>query len=142
MSETKNSAQDRVNELFEELVPPMGQADTVAGEIIRATCRIGYRLLNDGDCIGIGYGNETCNSAARYLGTTSSMEVAHFIYEEMWGKEYEEDTVDELCRLVVEDIDNRPELLTRKNDLDMLDFFDPVEDVAYLEEDEDEWCEW
>ena len=58
---------EKLNGMFEELVPPTGKADTLAGEIVRAICRIGYRNWNDGDHIGVGYGNETCNAAARYL---------------------------------------------------------------------------
>ena len=29
--------------------------------------RIIYRFYNDGDMVGVGYGNETCNSSDRYL---------------------------------------------------------------------------
>ena len=43
----KNEA--RMNALFEELVPMSGKADSLAGELVRATCRIGYRFFNDGD---------------------------------------------------------------------------------------------
>lgn len=43
------ATETRINELFEELVPPQGKADTVAGEIIRAVCRLHYRNWNDGD---------------------------------------------------------------------------------------------
>lgn len=60
-------AEKRIEDLFEELVPTSGKADTVAGEIIRAIARISYRNYNDGDHIGVGYGNETCNPPARYL---------------------------------------------------------------------------
>ena len=34
------AAEQRINALFEELVPASGKADTVAGEIIRAVSRI------------------------------------------------------------------------------------------------------
>ena len=61
------TAEKRLNQLFDELVPARGAAKTVAGEIVRAISRIGYRNYNDGDHIGVGYGNETCNPAARYL---------------------------------------------------------------------------
>ncbi len=54
-------------ELFEELVPSRGSADTVAGEIVRACARIRYRYFNDGDIAGRGYGKETVNPAVRYL---------------------------------------------------------------------------
>lgn len=55
--------------MFKELVPAVGKAETEAGEILRAFARIRYRYYNDGDMIGIEYGNETCNAAARYLAT-------------------------------------------------------------------------
>ena len=46
---------NRVNTRFEELVPLEGKADTLAGEIVRAISRIGYRFYNDGDQVGVGY---------------------------------------------------------------------------------------
>ena len=47
----------RISDLFRELVPMSGKADSLAGEIIRATSKIGYRRYNDGDKIGVEYGN-------------------------------------------------------------------------------------
>lgn len=38
---TKNH--ERINELFEELVPGSGKAESLAGELVRAMARIGYR---------------------------------------------------------------------------------------------------
>ena len=69
------SANDRIdnldntyfNELRNKYVPASGAADTEAGEIIRAMDRLIYRFWNDGDKVGIGYGNEVCNSSYRYL---------------------------------------------------------------------------
>lgn len=61
---TKN--ENRINKLFEELVPTSGKADSLAGELVRATARIGYRFFNDGDMVNQGYGKETCNPAARF----------------------------------------------------------------------------
>lgn len=54
-------------ELFEKYVPSTGTANTVGGEILRAMARIIYRFYNDGDMVGVGYGNETVNSSNRYL---------------------------------------------------------------------------
>ena len=51
---TKN--EERINKLFKELVPETGKADSLAGELVRAMSRIGYRFYNDGDQLGIGYG--------------------------------------------------------------------------------------
>jgi hypothetical protein len=55
------------NDLRDKYVPGMGAAETRAGEIIRAMDRLIYRFFNDGDMVGKGYGNETCNSSYRYL---------------------------------------------------------------------------
>ena len=58
---------DRLQVLFEELVPPQGNAETVAGEIVRAMMRILYRDFNDGDVFYEGYGLETCSGSVAYL---------------------------------------------------------------------------
>ena len=78
--------EQRINALFEELVPASGKADTVAGEIIRAVSRITYRNYNDGDHVGVGYGNETCNPAARYLAAKCGEEISSLVYA-AWGIE-------------------------------------------------------
>ena len=39
---TKN--EERINKLFEELVPASGKAESLAGELIRAMSRIAYRF--------------------------------------------------------------------------------------------------
>ena len=57
----------KFSRLFDQLVPESGKCETVAGEMIRAFNRIGYRFFNDGDLLNIGYGIETVNPAARYL---------------------------------------------------------------------------
>ena len=60
--------QDQIwEQLWNEHVPTSGTASTVGGEILRAMSRIIYRFYNDGDMVGVGYGNETCNSSDRYL---------------------------------------------------------------------------
>ena len=58
---------EKWEQLYDEYVPSMGTAQTVGGEILRAMARIIYRFYNDGDMVGVGYGNETCNSSDRYL---------------------------------------------------------------------------
>ena len=71
---TKN--EERINKLFKELVPETGKADSLAGELVRAMSRIGYRFYNDGDQLGIGYGKETCNPAGRFLGAKGNDKIA------------------------------------------------------------------
>ena len=130
------SSTDRLDALFEELVPFQGKCDTVAGEIVRATCRVGYRWYNDGDCIGVGYGKETCNPAARYLCEKVGGKVETYINEKMWGRDYEESVVDGLVDLVMDYLDTHPELKETPNTEDMFDYFDKYEDIDDCFEDE------
>lgn len=44
----KTDAAKRLNELWEELVPSSGMADTTAGEAIRAAGRINHDMFNNG----------------------------------------------------------------------------------------------
>lgn len=142
---TEITATEKIEELFERLVPDTGKADTVAGEIIRAVSRIGFRWNNDGDRIGTGYGRETCNPAARYLIAKADDKVVDIIYD-MWGanmtdREYD-DCLQELCAAVLNYLDNSPELETTPNTEDMFDYRDKYEDVdEYDCEDdcEDNW---
>ena len=84
---TKNH--ERINQLFEELVPASGKAENLAGELVRAMARIGYRWYNDGDQVGIGYGRETCNPAARFLIHKGNKEVSD-LAASIWGIHSEE----------------------------------------------------
>ena len=123
-------AEERINELFEGLVPDCGKADPIAGEIVRAISRIGYRYLNDGDHIGVGYGNETCNPAARFLMEKIDSKGADFVAD-MWGvygdEEYEE-ILHKLEEDVVAFLEDHPELKEQENTEDMFDYFDANED--------------
>lgn len=133
--------QERINVLFEELVPRTGKADTVAGEIIRAISRIGYRNYNDGDHLGVGYGRETCNPAGRYLAAKGDPEIARLVWE-AWGIINDEAYDNHLAQLeeaVVTFIDNHPELRQQENTEDIWDYRDEDEDVDDYEDDEDEW---
>ena len=132
----------KISELFEDLVPPTGKANTVAGEIIRAISRIGYRNYNDGDHVGVGYGRETCNPAARYLWSFEDEEINNAI-SELWGVVNDELYDTRLAVLemkVLEYLEAHPELKTTENTKDMWDFRteDDVDDSDW-DEDEDYW---
>ncbi len=132
---------DKIDVLFEELVPPMGKADSLAGEIIRAVCRIGYRFFNDGDQLGIGYGKETCNAAGRFLVKWGNDKIADTVAD-MFGlypEEKYEAKLEELLHAVVEYIERNPQLRRAETD-DMFDYYDEDEDVDDTDEGEDE--EW
>lgn len=137
----KGEIMKTMEKLFDELVPAEGKADTVAGEIVRAFNRIGYRNNNDGDHIGVGYGNETCNAAARYLQITCHGEVEAII-SDMWGM-HDDAQYDEhqssLEIAVIAHLENHPELKTAPNATDMFDFA-LKEDLEWEDEDEeDDW---
>ena len=100
--------------LFSELVPHIGKADSLAGEITRAAGRIGYRWANDGDQIGIGYGKETCNPAARFLLIHGSKDI-QILVTILWGlSDYNKysTVLDQMIGKVVDYINNNPELRT------------------------------
>ena len=62
---TKN--EDRINKLFKELVPDTGKADSLAGELVRAMSRIGYRFTTTATSWASATAMETCNPAGRSL---------------------------------------------------------------------------
>ena len=134
--------EERINALFEELVPQTGKSDTVAGEIIRAISRLGYRNYNDGDHLGIGYGRETCNPAGRYLAAKGDLEIARQVWD-AWGIIDDKIYDKHLARLeeaVVAYIDKHPELRMLENTEDMWDYRNEDEDQdTYDEDDEEEW---
>ena len=142
---TKN--EERINKLFEELVPVSGKAESLAGELIRAMSRIAYRFYNDGDQVGMGYGKETCNPAARFLMAKGSKRVSS-LATAIWGIYDEgayEDLLDILAGAVADHVKQTPDLRTTPTD-DMWDYRtdedvdDDWEDVDddYEEEDYDE----
>ncbi len=134
------ATEKKLGELFEELVPASGKAPTVAGEIVRAINRISYRNWNDGDHIGVGYGRETCNPAARYLGAKCGEEVASLI-SAIWGIENDKAydlVLGQLEAEVIKYLERNPELKAAENREDMFNYRDAAEDVDTYDEDEDE----
>ncbi|MEY8392582.1 DUF5049 domain-containing protein [Lachnospiraceae bacterium 45-W7] len=129
--------------LFDELVPARGKAGTVAGEIVRAISRIGYRNYNDGDHIGVGYGRETCNAAARYLAKNAGEKAAKDI-SDIWGV-YDDTRYDALLEVLEADVltylETHPELKSVPNHEDMFDYTDKYEDVDNGDDgdDEEDW---
>ena len=135
------TTEKKLGELFEELVPASGKAPTVAGEIVRAINRISYRNWNDGDHIGVGYGRETCNPAARYLGAKCGEEISSLVYA-AWGIENDKAydlILEQLEAAVLGYLEQHPELKAAENREDMFDYRNADEDVDTYDEDEDEY---
>jgi hypothetical protein len=139
----------RLSELFKELVPFSGKADTVKGELVRAVNRIGYRFYNDGDLLGVGYGNETCNAAGRYI-VRYGNHTMRGILEKMWNgaihdswnampeDEYEK-LLEELEQATADYCDSGDPTLENE----ATDMFELTEDqdYEYDQEEEDDWDE-
>ena len=138
---TKN--ENRINKLFEELVPTSGKADSLAGELVRATARIGYRFFNDGDMVNQGYGKETCNPAARFLIAKGNAEISSLTVAlwEIFSEDAYEKVMDILCGAVADYVEQNPDLRNQPTE-DMWDFKDEEEDQDdSWDEEEDDWDE-
>ena len=142
---TKN--EERINKLFEELVPASGKAESLAGELIRAMSRIAYRFYNDGDQVGMGYGKETCNPAARFLMAKGNKRISS-LATAIWGIYDEnayEDLLDILAGAGADYVEQTSDLRTTstedmwsyRTDEDVDDDWEDEED-GYEEEDYDE----
>lgn len=128
---------DRVNALFQELVPMEGKAESLAGEIIRAISRIGYRFYNDGDQVGIGYGKETCNPPARFLASVTDGAIADMV-QALWSIPNEtayEKLLELLTEMIVDYVDTHPELRDQPAP-DMWDYHDAREDRDDYDDDD------
>ena len=125
--------------LFDQYVPDEGHADTVGGELIRAVNKIVYRYYNDGDRVGVGYGNETCNPAARFIETNTKLEpLASKLWDYRPNEEYEKvlaDLMQETIKICKED-----NLFNKPNTDDMNNYTDPID--SKWEEDEEEWYDY
>lgn len=140
MNMTKN--EERINKLFKELVPETGKANSLAGELIRAMSRIAYRFYNDGDQVGIGYGKETCNPAARFLMAKGNKRVSS-LATAIWGIYDEsayEDLLDILAGAVADHVEQTPDLRTTPTD-DMWDYRTDEDVDDDWEDEEDDYEE-
>lgn len=133
--------EERINKLFEELVPISGKADSLAGELVRATARIGYRFFNDGDMVNQGYGKETCNPAARFLIAKGNAEISSLTVAlwEIFSEDAYEKVLDTLEGAVADYIEQNPDLRKQPTE-DMWSFRDAEEDQDDSW-DEEEDCE-
>lgn len=138
--------QDQIWErLWNEYVPVSGTAETIGGEILRAMSRIIYRYYNDGDMVGVGYGNETCNSSNRYLCEVVPDYVTLDQFYETQETEYENQMLKN-HRTVFAYLQANPYLFTEKNNADSReaseeDYRRGREYDDYLDDCYEEWDE-
>lgn len=140
-----------INEdLYSILVPPSDNADTVAGEMLRAINKIIYRRFNDGDIAGQGYGREVVNPCVRYLNslclsikvTPKYRMIARQLVEYADGEYvsefvYDKEIYDMLKECFITILKNQ--LWDVHNSKDMWDFVDKRKDVDNDYEEDDNW---
>lgn len=125
LTRTQEEIDDYFDKLYGKLVPEQGKADTVAGEIVRALCRINYRWFNDGDYAGYGYGMETAGSACTYLTVFDEIEpyivtILNIVDDE---DAYEKALL-ALSNVVINYLESHKELFTEKNEENYQDCFE------------------
>jgi len=137
-------AEAYISKIFGEIVPAEGKSENLAGELTRAISRVGYRYMNDGDHMGVGYGKETCNAAGRFIAEHTSEAVSETVYS-AWGvyndgdyKEKLDATVIAVANYIEENYDE----LINKETTDMFKSFNSDEDSDDTEEyEEDDYYE-
>lgn len=128
----------RLGKTSSGLIPPIGKADSMAGEIARAANQIVYRYLNDGDMVNVGYGKETCNPAARFLlshGNACIRSLTQDLWDALTEEAYQLILVP-FATAVADYIAANPKLRDIPAD-DMWDYKNPAEDVDNSWNDED-----
>lgn len=117
---------EKLDIMFDHLVPEKGKCDTLAGEMVRAMMRILRRDYNDGDKFYEGYGLETCANAAAFLADKDDdlYEMIDIIMAN--AKDYDYDDTDytndinNLAQALVNNLLKSPELFGTENTEDML----------------------
>lgn len=117
-----DSWEDQLDAVHSLIVPTEGKADSLGGELVRAIVRIIYRDRNEGDKFFQGYGLETCGSSAMFLYNNGFDTQIDYIIENAGRYEDDDDAysdaINKLGQLVIDRIQNEPELLTTLNDVD------------------------
>ena len=117
-------SENSIEEAFDILVPDSGEADTKAGELIRAIMRILYRDYNDGDVFYEGYGIETCGDAVAFL--CDQIPELEDKFEDIAMRTLQDNSytksIEAISREVLDYIYANPELVVEKNDIDMFSY--------------------
>lgn len=128
-----DSWEDQLDAVHSIVVPNEGKADSLGGELVRAIVRIIYRDRNDGDKFFQGYGLETCGSSAMFLYNNGfDTQIDHIIENARYYEDDDDaysDAINKLGQLVIDRIQNQPELLTTLNNVDSRTL-----DYTYIEE--------
>lgn len=128
--DTSDTINEKLEALFEILVPRSGQAETFAGELVRAVMRIGYRWYNDGDYFYTGYGLETCGSSAAFIADKLGEDMYNMIMDatdNMGDDGRYEDFIAQLKEDILDYVMSHPEAFGTKSE-DSRDYKSPTLD--------------
>lgn len=117
--ESAQSTDDKLEALFDILVPSSGPAETLAGELVRAMMRIEYRYYNDGDYFYTGYGLETCGSSAAFIADTTDEKIYSLIIDTAENIDQNiqyESSLERIANSVINYVMNNPETFWTKSE--------------------------
>ena len=134
--EEAGRADEPIEALFKLAVPPTGQCDSVAGEIVRAMMKILYRDYNDGDVFYEGYGRETCLPAVAYL---IEMEPYEGIFDDFDAIATDRLSDDDYTRSINNIADTICDFITQRN---LIDWFWTPNDRNYLDASTEGYDAW
>lgn len=114
--------QSQFDAIFEEFVPRLGPADTLAGECVRAISRINYDFYNNG------FGNNT-SGALNFVKSYIDYEVYDIlheytcgrVYNDNYGDDYIHNAVVKMTDQVLAMIVDNPQTMTIENKTDLFD---------------------
>jgi hypothetical protein len=134
----RKDLEERNNALYAKLVPSMGNAGTMEGEILRAINKIVYRYYNDGDRYFEGYGCETAGPCHAFLVDETpignSLKVIFGFAEFSPNSELYEQTLDLALEKVLDFIESK----NGKYEVSDVDMYNS--ESHFEEEEEEETC--
>jgi hypothetical protein len=129
----KGAYQAEYARLCEELIPAMGAADTVAGEMLRSATRLAYDLYNNG------MGNNTSGAvnfllAKGVIDTATHATIYEYTRGVLYDGRYEGDAlqvaIERMIDRTVEFILAHPDLTTAQNTEDMFDYEEEMQNFC------------
>ena len=131
----------RNDALYDKLVPSMGDAETVEGEMLRAINKIIYRWFNDGDKYYEGYGTETAGPAHSFLVNANHPQRSAMVrlFKEFVSDEEYERMLNDILDVILDHIESRQGDYT-KNTLGGM--YDYESEYVNEEEDEGDYDDW
>jgi len=132
-----------IETLFDQLVPSEGKCDTLAGEMVRAACRLRYDFYNNGMC------NNT-SGALNFLRHHSVIDkqLADYVrpyttgrlYDGVYEGDFFQVAIDTISEMTEKFVSLNPQTMTIDNIENMFDYSDEDYEEEWMDEYEEEDC--